>query len=154
MGSGRRISQVALAPSPLCPRSLPRETDCIQTRGANCSRGARVQEPNYGHGALLRTHRDRPCSDRATEQADELASLHAPPEASSCWLFPPVRPTKRITPHAAAGHCCTAELRSGLCGSGSWPCENAAVRRTDRMDIPLDRDSVATLPKRGQFRST
>src|SRR6266545_5577776 len=41
------------APSPLCPRSIPRETDCIQTRGANCSRGARVQEPNYGHGALL-----------------------------------------------------------------------------------------------------
>src|SRR6266487_1247280 len=49
-----------------------------------CGRGARVQEPNYGHGALLRTHRDRPCSDRATEQADELASLHAPHEDSSC----------------------------------------------------------------------
>jgi hypothetical protein len=43
-----------------------------------------VQELNYGHGALLRTHRDRPCSDRATEQADELASLHAPHEDSSC----------------------------------------------------------------------
>src|SRR5262245_44647915 len=75
MGWGRRISQVALAPSPLCPRSLPRETDCIQTRGANCSRGARVQEPNYGHGALL-------CARTATghavtEQADELASLHS-----------------------------------------------------------------------------
>src|SRR5262249_3294405 len=39
---GRRISQIghpcrsaALAPSPLCPRSLLRETDCVQTRGAN-----------------------------------------------------------------------------------------------------------------------
>ena len=42
MGWGRRISQIghrcrsaALAPSPLCPRSLLRETDCVQTRGAN-----------------------------------------------------------------------------------------------------------------------
>jgi hypothetical protein len=53
-----------------------------------------VQELNYGHGALLRTHRDRPCSDRATEQADELGSLHAPHEDSSCWPSSPVRPTK------------------------------------------------------------
>ena len=42
MGWGRRSSQIghpcrsaALAPSPLCPRSLLRETDCVQTRGAN-----------------------------------------------------------------------------------------------------------------------
>jgi hypothetical protein len=36
-----------------------------------------VQEPNYGHGALLRTHRDRPYSDRAAEQSDELAPPHS-----------------------------------------------------------------------------
>ena len=42
MDWGRWISQIghscrsaALAPSPLCPRSLLRETDCVQTRGAN-----------------------------------------------------------------------------------------------------------------------
>src|SRR5262249_57012221 len=80
---GRRISQIghpcrsaALALRPLCPRSLPRETDSIQTRGATCSRGARVQEPNYGHGALLRARRERPRGRRAAEKRDELAPLH------------------------------------------------------------------------------
>src|SRR5215831_9893019 len=96
MGWGRRISQVALAPSPLCPRSLPRETDCIQTRGANCSRGARVQEPNYGHGALL-------CARTATghavtEQADELASGAVGTRVTSC---PPLRSVHAAFPHTA-----------------------------------------------------
>jgi hypothetical protein len=44
-----------------------------------------VQEPNYGHGALLRTHRDRPCSDRATDKGDELAPFQ------SLHLIPPAR---------------------------------------------------------------
>src|SRR5215831_20734065 len=55
MGWGRRISQIGhpcrsavLALSPLCPRSLPRETDCIQTRGATAVEELECRNPTTG----------------------------------------------------------------------------------------------------------
>ena len=80
--------------------------------GNGCARRYR-EEPDPPHSlSLLRTRGEWPSSHRAAEERNELAPLHARHE--HFLLRGSSRPTKRITPHATAGHRCTAGFRPGL----------------------------------------
>src|SRR5262249_60599735 len=55
-------------------QSFSKRADDVEERGG----GPGVKKSHHRHGRLLRARRARPCSRRAAEQRDELASLHCP----------------------------------------------------------------------------
>ena len=82
---GRKAAVVAVGPSIFNDDVLAINVAGITQTLLKCGRvrcerfsGAVVEEPDHGHGRLLRTQRERPRYGR-TENRNECASIHEPP---------------------------------------------------------------------------